>query len=238
MIKVENISKTFRIPHEKRETVREHLFSFFKPLEYETFQALKNISFEVKSGEWLGIMGPNGSGKSTLLKILAGIYLPDSGKIEMKGKAVPFLELGVGFNPELSARDNIFLNAIILGMTKSEVAKKFTNIVQFAEIERFLDTKLKNFSSGMQVRLAFSIAIQIESDIYILDEVLAVGDAAFQKKCQEEFTRMKKLGKTVLLVSHDMETIRRYCHRAIWLDKGEIKEHGEVEKVINAYLGS
>jgi len=221
MIKVENISKTFKIPHEKRETFREHLFSFFKPLEYEKFQALKNVSFEVSNGQWLGIIGANGSGKSTLLKILAGIYLPDSGRVEIKGKAVPFLELGVGFNPELSARDNIFLNGIILGMTKSEVERKFERIVQFAEIERFLDTKLKNFSSGMQVRLAFSIAIQVEADIYILDEVLAVGDAAFQKKSQEEFKKMKKAGKTVVLVSHDMETIKRYCQEVIWLDKGE-----------------
>jgi len=235
MIRVENVSKTFKIPHEKRETFREHLFSFFRPLEYEKFQALKNVSFEIKKGEWLGIIGPNGSGKSTLLKILAGIYLPDSGKIEINGKLVPFLELGVGFNMELSARDNIFLNGIILGMTKKEVEEKFDQIVQFAEIERFLDTKLKNFSSGMQVRLAFSIAIQVESDIYLLDEVLAVGDAAFQKKCQEEFREMNKEGKTVLLVSHDMEAIKKWCNRTVWLEQGEIKSIGSPHETIIKY---
>jgi len=236
MIKVKKISKIFKIPHEKKETIREHLFSFFKPLEYEKFHALNNISFEVNRGEWLGLIGPNGSGKSTLLKILAGIYLPNSGKLEITGKLVPFLELGVGFNMELSARDNIFLNGIILGMTKKEVEEKFNQIVRFAEIERFLDTKLKNFSSGMQVRLAFSIAVQVQANIYLLDEVLAVGDAEFQKKCQAEFEKMKKEGKTVLLVTHDMKAIKEYCDRAIWLRDGRVKDYGKSDQIVKKYL--
>lgn len=238
MIKLENVSKTFKIPHEKRTTLRESFVQFFRPLKYEKFWALKNVSFEVNEGEWMGIVGPNGSGKSTLLKILAGVYLPDSGKIEIKGRLVPFLELGVGFNMELSARDNIFLNGIILGMTKKEVERKFKQIVQFAGIERFLDTKLKNFSSGMQVRLAFSIAKEVEGDVYLLDEVLAVGDADFQKKCQEEFKKLKEKRKTVLIVSHELPSIDRWCDRAVWLENGQLKMIGTAPKITHAYWKS
>ncbi len=238
MIKITGVSKKFKIPHEKRETVREHLFKLFKPTDFEEFQALHNVSFEVKNGEWLGIIGANGSGKSTLLKILAGVYLPDEGRVTIDGKLVPFLELGVGFNPDLSARDNIFLNGVILGMTEREVEKKFDEIVSFAEVEQFLDAKLKNFSSGMQVRLAFSIAIQVEADVYLLDEVLAVGDAAFQQKCRDVFAKMKRNKKSVILVSHSMDSINEYCDRALWINKGKVAEIGEAVEVTKKYIQS
>lgn len=238
MIKVVNVTKKFKIPHERRDTVKEHLFQIFRAMNYEEFKALKGVSFEVKDGEWLGIIGANGSGKSTMLKILAGIYKPDIGKVVLDGKLVPFLELGVGFNPDLSARDNIYLNGVILGMTEKEVERKFKAIVEFAEVEKFLDMRLKNFSSGMQVRLAFSIAIQVEADVYLLDEVLAVGDAAFQIKCQEVFNQMKKKHKTVILVSHDMDAIRKYCHRVAWLKNGELAAIGNPEQVVADYLNS
>lgn len=234
-IKVENISKTFKIPQERRDTLREHFWNFLRPVRYKKFEALKNISFEVKRGEWLGIIGRNGSGKSTLLKVLAGIYQSDTGQVIRNGKIVPFLELGVGFNPQLSARENIFLNGTILGMTRRQLEKKFDEIVDFAEIRQFLDMPLKNFSSGMQVRLAFAIASQVEGDIYLLDEVLAVGDMRFQQKCKGILKKFVKQGKTVLFVSHNMESIREYCKKSILLSNGKILAFDDSEKVIFKY---
>ena len=222
-IKVENVSKTFRIPHEKISSLRGAFVNAFKKKTYEKFKALDDVSFEVKKGEFFGIIGRNGSGKSTLLKILAGIYQSDNGKIQINGLISPFLELGIGFNPELSGRDNIYLNATVLGLSHKQIDQKFADIVGFSELERFIDQKLKNYSSGMQVRLAFSVAIHANREILLMDEVLAVGDMNFQSKCLEEFNRYKEVGKTVVLVTHDIGTIQRYCDRAMLLRAGKLK---------------
>ena len=181
-------------------------------------------------------MGRNGTGKSTLLKIIAGIYEPTKGKVKINGNLVPFLELGVGFNPELTARDNIFLNGIILGIKKSMLAEKFKEIIKFAELEKFVDVPLKNFSSGMQVRLAFSIAIMADADVYLLDEVLAVGDVAFQEKCFDVFRNYKKEKKTIVLVSHSSDSIKKFCDRAVFLKDGLMHEYDSVQEVADAYL--
>jgi ABC-type polysaccharide/polyol phosphate transport system ATPase subunit len=235
-IKVEHVTKHFMIPHENRDTLKERIYNLSRKRTYETFNALKDVSFEIKKGEFFGIIGRNGSGKSTLLKILAGIYTPDSGKVFVHGEISPFLELGVGFNPELSGRDNIFLNGTILGLKKSEIRKKFDEIVAFSELERFIDQKLKNYSSGMQVRLAFSIAIHSNKGILLMDEVLAVGDANFQNKCISEFNRYKSLGNTVLLVTHDIGTVQRYCDRAMLLSNGKIAKIGPSHQVTTEYM--
>lgn len=235
-IKVENVSKTFKIPHEKISSVRGAVVSAFKKKSYEEFKALGDVSFEVKKGEFFGIIGRNGSGKSTLLKILAGIYQADKGKIRINGMISPFLELGIGFNHELSGRDNIYLNATVLGLSKKEIDEKFDSIVKFSELERFIDQKLKNYSSGMQVRLAFSVSIHANRDILLMDEVLAVGDSNFQRKCLNEFNKYKEQGKTVILVSHDIDTMQRYCDRALLLREGKIIEIGKSQDVVNEYI--
>lgn len=235
-IKVENVSKEFVIPHEKISTLRGAFVSMFKKKSYERFKALDNVSFEVKKGEFFGIIGRNGSGKSTLLKILAGIYCADKGKVMVNGRISPFLELGIGFNPELSGRDNVFLNGTVLGLSEKQIREKFDAIVAFSELERFIDQKVKNYSSGMQVRLAFSVAIHARRDILLMDEVLAVGDSNFQAKCLAEFSNYKKQGKTVILVSHDITTVRRYCDHAILLRDGKIAKIGKAEEVGNEYI--
>lgn len=236
-ISVKNISKTFRIPHEKVSSLRGAAVSVFsKKRGFEEFKALDDVSFEVKKGEFFGIIGRNGSGKSTLLKILAGIYQTDKGSVEIDGMISPFLELGIGFNPELSGRDNVYLNATVLGMTKKQIDKKFDSIVQFSELERFIDQKLKNYSSGMQVRLAFSVSIHANREILLMDEVLAVGDSNFQSKCLTEFAKYRDMGRTVILVSHDVSTVQRYCDRAMLLRNGKIKKIGKAEDVVNAYV--
>lgn len=235
-ISVQNVSKTFKIPHEKISSLRGAFVNLFSKKSYEEFKALDDISFEVKKGEFFGIIGRNGSGKSTLLKILAGIYQTNSGKIAINGLISPFLELGIGFNPELSGRDNIYLNATILGLSQKQINEKFNSIVAFSELERFIDQKLKNYSSGMSVRLSFSVAIHANRDILLMDEVLAVGDSNFQSKCLEEFNRYKELGKTVILVTHDISTIQRYCDRAILLRNGKIVKIGKAEEVGNEYV--
>lgn len=235
-ISVKNVSKTFKIPHEKTSTLRGAAVSVFKKKNYEEFEALNDVSFEVKKGEFFGIIGRNGSGKSTLLKVLAGIYEADKGKIHIDGRISPFLELGIGFNPELSGRDNVYLNATVLGLTKKEIDKKFDSIVAFSELERFIDQKLKNYSSGMQVRLAFSVSVHANREILLMDEVLAVGDTNFQSKCLEEFNKYKEMGKTVLLVSHDVETVRRYCDRAMLFRNGKIKKIGNSNDVVEEYM--
>ena len=234
-VKLINISKTFRIPQEKKDSLREYFTSWNLRSKSKTLTALANINLEVKKGEWLGIIGPNGSGKSTLLKLIAGIYEPDQGQIKVDGHLVPFLELGVGFNPELSARDNIYLNGVILGMSRKKISRQFNQMVNFAGIKPFLDQKLKNFSTGMQVRLAFAIAAQSAGDIYLLDEVLAVGDWQFQKKCNQVFKDMKQQGKTAILVSHDLDSIIQYCDKAIWLDHGKIISYDTPKLVVNQY---
>jgi len=236
-IKVDHVSKTFRIPHEKITSIRGAATSVFsRKGGYEEFKALDDVSFEVEKGEFFGIIGRNGSGKSTLLKILAGIYQSDKGKVKINGMISPFLELGIGFNPELSGRDNVYLNATVLGMTKKQIDEKFDDIVKFSELERFIDQKLKNYSSGMQVRLAFSVSIHANRDILLMDEVLAVGDSNFQAKCLEEFNRYREMGKTVILVTHDISVVQRYCHRALLLRDGCIKIIGKADEVANSYL--
>lgn len=235
VIKVEGLSKIFKLPHEKRNSIKSAFVSFFKKQSYERQKVLNDISFDIKQGEFFGIVGRNGSGKSTLLKILAGIYSPTSGGVTINGKLTPFIELGVGFNPELTGRENVFLNGALLGFNRKEMAEMYDEIVEFAELKKFMDQKLKNYSSGMQVRLAFSIAIRAKSDILILDEVLAVGDEAFQKKCIDVFERYKAEKRTVVLVTHDMETIRRFCNKAILLDSGKIINVGDPSLVASEY---
>jgi len=235
MINVENISKKFLIPHEKRETLREKFLGLFRPVKYEKFNALNNVSFNVKKGAWLGIVGKNGSGKSTLLKILSGVYRADTGKIKISGKIVPLLELGVGFHPDLTVTQNIFFNATLLGIPQAEIKTKIEQILEFANLKRFRDQSLKNLSSGMQVRLAFSVAIQADGDVYLLDEVLAVGDFEFQRKCETVFDRWKKEAKTVVFVSHGMGNITRWCDHAILLEKGTIKDHNSAEIICKEY---
>ncbi len=236
-ISVQNISKTFKIPKEKNSTLRGAFVNVLKKNKgYEKFEALSNVSFEVEKGEFFGIIGRNGSGKSTLLKILAGIYNPDKGEVKINGLISPFLELGIGFNPELSGRDNVYLNASVLGLTKKQIDGKFDDIVAFSELKRFIDQKVKNYSSGMQVRLAFSVAIHANRDILLMDEVLAVGDSNFQGKCMEEFNKYKDAGKTVILVTHDIATVQRYCDRAMLLRSGKVVMIGDPEKVGNKYI--
>ena len=235
VIKVENVSKTFQIPHEKVRSLRGAFVNVFQKKTYEEFKALDSVSFEIKKCEFFGIIGCNGSGKSTLLKILAGIYQPDRGKIRINGLVSPFLELGIGFNPELSGRDNVYLNATVLGLTRKQINQKFDSIMVFSELERFIDQKLNKYSSGMQVRLAFSVAIHANREILLMDEVLAVGDMNFQKKCYDYFTEIKGK-KTVILVSHDMQSMEKFCDRALLLQNGKIIKIGKVKEIIAEYV--
>jgi ABC-type polysaccharide/polyol phosphate transport system ATPase subunit len=234
-IKAESLSKTFLIPHEIRNTILERIVHIRWKQQTEMFEALKDVSFEINKGEFFGIIGRNGSGKSTLLKILAGIYTPDKGNFYVNDNISPFLELGVGFNPELSGRDNVYLNGTILGLTNKEIKAKFDSIVSFSELERFIDQKVKNYSSGMQVRLAFAVAIHANKGILLMDEVFAVGDTNFQSKCLQEIIRFKESGNTVVLVTHDNSTVEKYCDRALLLREGRIMKIGKPEEVTAEY---
>jgi lipopolysaccharide transport system ATP-binding protein len=236
-IEVDGLSKIFRIPVEKKLTVYENLVGLLRggAYHYEEFSALHNVSFSVKHGDTFGVIGPNGCGKSTLLKILAGVLYPDNGRVKINGRIAPFLELGVGFQEELSARDNVFLYGAIMGMTHKEVERRYETIMDFSELKRFENMKLKNFSSGMYVRLAFATAIQTDPDILLVDEVLSVGDEAFQKKCGEKIDEIRKAGKTIILVSHTMGTVRSLCNRCLLLNKGNTMAQGETEKVLRVY---
>lgn len=235
-ISVKNVYKQFSIPHERINTLKGVFVNLFKKKSSETFNALEDVSFEIKRGEFFGIIGRNGCGKSTLLKILAGVYTADKGLVHINGLVSPFLELGIGFNPELSGRDNVYLNATVLGLSEREITEKFDSIVAFSELERFIDQKLKNYSSGMMVRLAFSVAIHANREILLMDEVLAVGDSNFQSKCLREFAKYKEQGKTVILVTHSIDTVQRYCDRAMLLRNGEIAMIGTAEEVGNEYI--
>ncbi len=233
-IEAKNISKDFILPHDNVNSIKQVVLQPLKKKTFETQHALKNVSLEIKKGEFFGVVGKNGSGKSTLLKILAGIYNPTEGSVKINGSLVPFIELGVGLNPELTGRDNIYLNGALLGFSRSEMNGLYDEIVKFAELERFMDQKVKNYSSGMQVRLAFSIAIRARSEILLLDEVLAVGDEAFQKKCVNYFYDIKKKRQTIILVTHDMTYVERFCDRVMVLNKGEkmgIFEPGEAKRI-------
>ncbi len=234
-IQVQGVSKSFRIPHENRNSFREHFVHLFSGLSYENFTPLNNVSFSIKKGEFVGIIGKNGSGKSTLLKLLAGIYKPDTGSINVQGALSAFLELGIGFHPELSARENVFFNGMLLGMTRKQVEQKFDEIITYAGVERFVDQKLKNYSSGMQVRLAFAVAIQSDFDILLLDEVLAVGDIEFQEKSEAYFHALKSTKETtVILVTHVLETIDMFCDTVYALKDGKILQ-GAKSEILKAY---
>jgi ABC-type polysaccharide/polyol phosphate transport system ATPase subunit len=233
---VEGVSKEFRLPHERVNTLKERALHPFRRIGSDRLHALDDVSFEVAPGEFFGIVGRNGSGKSTLLKCMAGIYRLDHGQISMRGRLSTFIELGVGFNLELAARDNVLINGIMLGLSPKEALRRFERIIEFAELEEFVDLKLKNYSSGMQVRLAFSVMIQVDADILLIDEVLAVGDASFQQKCFEVFQRMKDEGRTILFVTHDMGAVNRFCDRALLLERGRVELIGEPGQVGARYL--
>ena len=230
------LDKRFRVPEERRDTLKERALHPFKRARHEQLHALKDISFTIEPGEFFGIVGRNGSGKSTLLKCLAGIYRADHGQIWCNGRLSTFIELGVGFNPDLAALDNVTLNGIMLGLSPKEARARYERVIEFAELQEFQDLKLKNYSSGMHVRLAFSVAIQVDADILLIDEVLAVGDAAFQQKCFDVFNRMREEGRTIVFVTHDMGAVTRFCHRAMLLERGEMVDIGDPRDVADRYL--
>jgi ABC-type polysaccharide/polyol phosphate transport system ATPase subunit len=234
-VRAMRVSKAFRLPHQRYSTLKERALHPFASSTYETLQALQDVSFEIKRGEFFGVVGRNGSGKSTLLKCVAGIYGIDAGELELSGRLSPFIELGVGFNPDLTARDNVVVNAIMLGLSRREARRRFDEIIAFAELEDFVDLKLKNYSSGMSIRLGFSVAIQVDADILLVDEVLAVGDVSFQRKCYDEFGRMREAGKTIVFVTHDMSAVERFCDRAMLLEKGTMLEIGDPDHVAQRY---
>ena len=234
-VALSHVNKSFRLPLEKVHTLKERVIHPFRARRFDVLHAVDDVSVEIAPGEFFGIVGRNGSGKSTLLKCLAGIYQADSGVLEVNGRVSPFIELGVGFNPELTARDNAIINAIMLGLSRKEAEERFSEIVAFAELEEFMDLKLKNYSSGMMVRLAFSVAIQVDADIVLIDEVLAVGDASFQQKCFDQFARLKAAGRTILFVTHDMGSVERFCDRALLLERGRTVDIGEPLSIARQY---
>lgn len=240
VMNVQDVWKHFKIPHERRATVLDSIAGALSILEgkrysYEEFWALKQVSFQLEHGESLGIVGPNGSGKSTLLKLIARIMTPDKGMIETNGSTAAVLELGIGFHGDLTVKENALIYGVIMGLPRSEMRKRTDSILDFAGLTRFQDAKLKNLSSGMQVRLAFSIAIQTEADVFLVDEALAVGDAEFQNKCLDKFHAFKKMGKSIVLVSHSMDLVRAFCEKALYLTNGEMRAFGPSEEVTNRY---
>ena len=232
---VSHVSKTFRLPHQRYNTLKERALHPFRSRSYDVLRAVRDVSLEIAPGEFFGIVGRNGSGKSTLLKCLAGIYDIDEGELTINGRLSPFIELGVGFNPDLTARDNVIINAIMLGLSRKEASRRFDDVLAFAELEEFVDLKFKNYSSGMAVRLAFATAVQVDADILLIDEVLAVGDAAFQQKCFDEFTRLRREGRTMLFVTHDMASVERFCDRAMLLDAGRVVDIGDPVSIARHY---
>jgi ABC-2 type transport system ATP-binding protein len=235
-IQVEGLHKAFRIPTQRVDSLKERAVHPFRPRDFRELRALNGISFDVRKGEFFGIVGRNGSGKSTLLKLLASIYRSDAGTIRMAGRLAPFIELGVGFNVELTARQNAVLNGVMMGLTPRESRNRLDAVIEFAELDEFVDLKLKNYSSGMLVRLAFSLMLEVDADILLIDEVLAVGDAAFQQKCADAFHSMKAAGKTIVLVTHEMSTVEEYCDRAMLIHEGDIDQIGDPGEVGRRYL--
>lgn len=233
-IEIRDIWKSFKIYHDKHETMKEVLLSR-KHSQYEKFEALKGVSLDIPQGQTIGIIGENGSGKSTLLKLATRILRPDKGEIVVNGKVSALLELGAGFEPNLTGRENIFLNGAILRLTKKEIAEKFDTIVSFSELGQFIDTPVKNYSSGMHMRLAFAVAINVDPDILLIDEIMAVGDESFQAKCYAAFNDFKRQGKTIVLVTHDLEAVRRFCNRAAWIENGVVRLEGSPSEIIEAY---
>jgi ABC-type polysaccharide/polyol phosphate transport system ATPase subunit/ABC-type polysaccharide/polyol phosphate export permease len=235
VVSARSVTKTFRLPHESYTTLKERLTHPLHGRRYESLLALNDVSFEARRGEFLGIVGRNGSGKSTLLKCLSRIYRADAGDIHIEGRLAPFVELGVGFNTDMTAADNAVLNAILLGLDRREARARLDEIIAFAELERFADLKLKNFSSGMHMRLAFAVTTQVDADVLLFDEVLAVGDAGYQRKCLDRLEALRNAGRTVLLVTHDMETVQRFCDRGLLLDAGRLVDIGEPERIAEEY---
>ena len=237
VLDVEHVDKWFKLPTEQATGLKQAFINWTKGIKgFKKQQVLKDVTLQVHQGEFFGIVGRNGGGKSTLLKIISQIYYPNRGSVNVTGKLVPFIELGVGFNPELTGRENVYLNGALLGFTPEEVDAMYDDIVEFAELGEFMDQKLKNYSSGMQVRLAFSVAIKAQGDILVLDEVLAVGDEAFQRKCDDYFTKVRQdPTKTVILVTHDMSAIKRYCTRAMFIKDGEVAAIGDKDSVAERY---
>jgi ABC-2 type transport system ATP-binding protein len=235
-IEVEDLEKTFRVPKQHIHTLKERALRPFRRTEYEHLHVLRGVGFEIAAGEFFGVVGRNGSGKSTLLKCLASIYRADTGSIRIAGRLAPFIELGVGFNPNLPALENVILNGVMMGLTPRQAKERFEDVIAFAELEDFLDLELKNYSSGMQVRLAFSVMVQADADVLLIDEVLAVGDAAFQEKCFEVFRELRDEDRTIVLVTHDMPMIERFCHRALLLRDGLVETIGDPHEVGERYL--
>uniref|UniRef100_UPI0035645E9B ABC transporter ATP-binding protein n=1 Tax=Paraconexibacter sp. TaxID=2949640 RepID=UPI0035645E9B len=234
-VQVDHVRKTFRLPHQQYHTLKERVLHPFRSMTYDELHALQDVHVDIRRGEFFGIVGRNGSGKSTLLKCLAGIYRPDSGSVTLRGRLSPFIELGVGFNPDLTARDNVVINAVMMGLSRKEAKRAFDEVIAFAELEEFVDLKLKNYSSGMAVRLGFATAIQVDADVLLVDEVLAVGDAAFQQKCFEEFHRLRASGKTIVFVTHDMNATERFCDRAMLIERGDVIDINEPHVIARAY---
>jgi ABC-type polysaccharide/polyol phosphate transport system ATPase subunit len=234
-IELRGVGKTFRIPDQRMDSFKERATHPFTRIEHRLLRALHDISFDVHRGEFFGIVGRNGSGKSSLLKIMASIYRADAGRVRMAGRVAPFIELGVGFNPELTARENGVLNGVLMGLSRREARRRLGEVIDFAELHEFVDLKLKNYSSGMMVRFAFAIMIQADADIMLIDEVLAVGDAAFAQKCMDIFYAKRDAGKTIVLVTHDMGTVQTLCHRAAVLHEGELKYVGAPEDAAMRY---
>ena len=235
-VKVDSVSKAFEVPLEHVHTLKERALHPLRRSGVRQFEALNGVSFEVRRGEFFGVVGRNGSGKSTLLKCMAGIYAVDDGRIYIDGRVSTFIELGVGFNMDLPARDNVLLNATMLGLSARQAKRRFDEVIDFAELHEFVDLKLKNYSSGMLVRLAFAVMIQVDADVLLIDEVLAVGDASFQQKCYTEFGRLRREGRTVVLVTHDLAAVQRFCDRALLLERGNVVEEGDTELVAARYL--
>lgn len=236
MIKVENVSMTYKMTYDKIKSIKEYFMTFIKgKLKYEEFNALKNVSFEVKKGEVVGIIGRNGAGKSTMLKVISGILKPTTGSVITNGNIVPMLELGSGFDHDLTGRENIFLNGAILGYSKEFLLQKYDEIVEFSELGKFINVPIRNYSSGMLMRLAFSIATAVNPEILIVDEILAVGDENFQAKSKARMLELMSGGTTVLFVSHSLEQIKEMCNRVVWLESGEVKMIGDTKSVCDAY---
>jgi ABC-type polysaccharide/polyol phosphate transport system ATPase subunit len=235
-LEIVDIKKSFRIPSTQRKTVREHFFGLFSPRKWERLDVLTGVTFEVKKGETFGIMGRNGSGKSTLLKIVSGVYQPDAGSVVVRGGLTPILELGLGWNPNLTARDNIYLSGTAMGLTIAQIEKQLDEILAFSELDRFVDLELKHFSSGMGARLAYAIAFSAVREVLLLDEIFAVGDASFMARCKQRYRDLHKAGHTIVLVSHDPKTIASFCERAVLIEGGTVMAVGKASDVADAYM--
>ncbi|MFS0555795.1 ABC transporter ATP-binding protein [Brevibacillus sp. 179-C9.3 HS] len=235
VIRINNVSKSFKIYKERNSTLKDRIIYRSKN-RFELYHALDGVSLDIKKGETVGLLGRNGSGKSTLLKLLTGILYPNSGSIEMKGRVSSLLELGAGFHPDFTGRENIYMNASILGLNKREITKKLDEIIAFSELKEYIENPVRNYSSGMYMRLAFSVAIMVEPDILLIDEVLAVGDAAFQQKCMDQMLKLKRKGTTIVFVSHDLGAMQKLCDRVVWINKGKVIEEGPPRKIIDQYL--